>query len=297
MNGHEASYMFAIKCFMVESPYLVMANNLILSMFYFGYLMRIFDSKLSEESGQNFDDINNPVWMSIVTMTTVGYGDFFPKSTPSRIIGIMCAFYGVFQVSLFVIALDNLLVLSSSDERSYTLIQGLGAKDNLKLEAVNVITTGYRHKKAQEKNKSESFILGKLRNFRKYLLKFSAQAKTIRAGSIVDNPASLVREEIGDLRETVIELRGPLEKLKRMIAMNKIRPKLSSKHSKKTSKADNASNEETKSGDASLNSDSRGNKSGTVPLQNDSETSDDASENGFTKSEKSLPLEDSKSIN
>lgn len=88
MNGGNATYMFAIKSVMKDQPYMIMANNLMLSMFYFGYLMRLFDQDLSEISEHNFNDINNPVWMSIVTMTTVGYGDFFPKSTPSRIISL-----------------------------------------------------------------------------------------------------------------------------------------------------------------------------------------------------------------
>ena len=74
---------------MIEKAYIVLFANLIISMFYFGYLIRIFDQGLTEASGQNFESITNPVWLAIVTMTTVGYGDFYPKSSPSRIMGIL----------------------------------------------------------------------------------------------------------------------------------------------------------------------------------------------------------------
>ena len=42
-------------------------------------------------------------------MTTVGYGDFYPKSNIGRLVGIIIAFWGVLFVSLFVVTLTNLL--------------------------------------------------------------------------------------------------------------------------------------------------------------------------------------------
>ena len=298
MNGHSSDYMFAIKCFMIESPYLVMANNLVLSMFYFGYLMRIFDSKLSSVSGQDFDTINNPVWMSIVTMTTVGYGDFFPKSTPSRIIGIMCAFYGVFQVSLFVIALDNLLEFNSAETRSYSLIKNLSEKEELRMQAIHVITTSYRHKKAVEGHMSESYILSKLRNFRARLLVFNSLANAIRGGSKHDCPTDRVKDEISELRETVFELNGPIEKLKKYIEKTK------NKATSSTEYSDNNSNKLTKSGEMSAVEDTKPDNVLNITLSESSDSEDvsinsdsrldrsgDASENSQESSEKSSESE------
>jgi potassium intermediate/small conductance calcium-activated channel subfamily N protein 2 len=207
MNGCYADYMFAIKCFMKAQPYLVLMSNLVMSMFYFGYLIRIFDQGLSEVSGHNFNTISNPVWLSIVTMTTVGYGDFYPKSNPSRIIGVLCSFYGVYLVSLFVIALDNLLNFDQSEERSYELICRLEDKEALKLEAVNVITSAFRHKKAkQQYPDKKSYIMGKLKTFRKYLMNFQQIAKSIRGNYGQDTPTDRVRREIDDLRTSITSL-------------------------------------------------------------------------------------------
>jgi hypothetical protein len=185
-----------------------------MSMFYFGYLIRIFDQDLSEISGQNFDNIANPVWLSIVTMTTVGYGDFFPKSNPSRIVGILCSFYGVYLVSLFVIALENQLYFDQSEERSYELISRLEDKETLKLEAVNVITSAYRHKKTKELNPdNKKIILGKLKVFRKYLMNFQTIAKSIRGNYGMDTPTDRVRREINDLRNSIGSLTISLKAL------------------------------------------------------------------------------------
>lgn len=220
MNGCYASYSFSIKCLMTDQPYLVLMANLVLSMFYFGYLIRIFDQDLSQVSGQNFNNISNPVWLSIVTMTTVGYGDFYPKSNPSRIVGIVCSFYGVYLVSLFVITLENLLRFDQSESRSYELISRLEDKEALKLEAVNVITSAFRHKRAKAENDREDDgmdrkkkVLSKLKVFRKYLMNFQQIAKSIRGNYGMESPEDRVRREIEDLRSSISELHSSIKGL------------------------------------------------------------------------------------
>lgn len=204
---------------MTDQPYLVLMTNLVLSMFYFGYLIRIFDQDLSEVSGQNFNNIQNPVWLSIVTMTTVGYGDFFPKSNPSRIVGIVCSFYGVYLVSLFVITLENLLRFDQSESRSYELIARLEDKEALKLEAVNVITSAFRHKRAKaendkdERNSKKGRVLSKLKVFRKYLMNFQQIAKSIRGNYGMESAEDRVRREIEDLRGSIADLHGNIKSL------------------------------------------------------------------------------------
>lgn len=214
MNGCHASYMFAIKSLMKDQPYLVLLTNVVLSMFYFGYLIRIFDQDLSSVSGQNFNSITNPVWLAIVTMTTVGYGDFYPKSNISRLVGIICSFYGVYVVSLFVIALNSLLIFDQSEDRSYELISRLEEKEELKLEAVNVITSAFRHKKAKSNHpNNKNIILSKLKTFRKYLMNFQQIAKSIRGNYSTDTPLDRVRREIDDLREAIESLHGSLKSI------------------------------------------------------------------------------------
>jgi succinate-acetate transporter protein len=48
-------------------------------------------------------------------MTSVGYGDYTPRSDMGRMIGIVTAFWGIFFLSLFVVALTNTLELEESE--------------------------------------------------------------------------------------------------------------------------------------------------------------------------------------
>ena len=55
-------------------------------------------------------------------MLTIGYGDVYPKSHMGRVIGIIIAGWGLFYVSLFVVALGNMLKFDSSGKKSFNLL-------------------------------------------------------------------------------------------------------------------------------------------------------------------------------
>jgi len=79
-------------------------------------------------------------------MTTVGYGDFFPKTTLGRLIGIIIAFWGVFIVSLFVVSLSTMLEFDSGENKAFRLAKRLEKKDMLRIEASNVLGCAYRQR-------------------------------------------------------------------------------------------------------------------------------------------------------
>lgn len=62
-------------------------------------------------------------------MTTVGYGDYFPQTHCGRFVGIICSFWGVLIVSLFVVALTNMLELNAPENKAYMLLTRLRAKE------------------------------------------------------------------------------------------------------------------------------------------------------------------------
>ena len=122
MNGSRASYTFAVRCLMQAQPYHALVISLVVSVAAFGFCIRIFERPLSATTGQNFDSMANAFWVTIVTMTTVGYGDFFPKSHAGRFVGIVVSMWGVFFVSLFVVTLTNILNFEGGEEKAFQLL-------------------------------------------------------------------------------------------------------------------------------------------------------------------------------
>ena len=73
----------------------------------------------------------NPFWISIMTMTTVGYGDIYPVSYPAKLVGVVCMFYGVYIVSLGVNTMMQFMEMDKADERSYILTNIVEGRSNL----------------------------------------------------------------------------------------------------------------------------------------------------------------------
>ena len=91
---------------------------MLVSVFIFAYTLRIFEHPLGLISGMNWTFMNS-IWCVIVSMATVGYGDFIPKSIMGRLIGVMVCFWGVIVVSIFVATLTLLLKFETAEEKTY----------------------------------------------------------------------------------------------------------------------------------------------------------------------------------
>jgi len=68
------------------------------------YGATMFSAQL--ETGE-FPTIWTAMWWAVITMTTVGYGDFFPTTTLGYLIGIACAINGLVILAIPVAAIAN----------------------------------------------------------------------------------------------------------------------------------------------------------------------------------------------
>jgi hypothetical protein len=138
-NDSEADFLFAIKAVKEDRPYIFVTFSLVVPLLAFSQCVRIFERPLISFSAQNFDSFPNCMWYLIVTMATVGYGDYWPTSYLGRVIGMLSCFWGVFTLSTMVVVLNNLLEFNESERKSFDLLMKLKCKDELKECAVNVI--------------------------------------------------------------------------------------------------------------------------------------------------------------
>ena len=79
---------------------------LIIPVILFSSFLYEFEKRNGNGNG-NFSNIPVSFWWAIITMTTVGYGDFVPTTALGKIIGSVCAICGVLIVALPVSVIGN----------------------------------------------------------------------------------------------------------------------------------------------------------------------------------------------
>lgn len=122
------------------------------------------------------------MWNVIITLSSVGYGELYPKTFFGRIVGVVICFWGIFIVSFFVVTVTSMLDFSDTEEKSYQLLMRLYYKGQLKKEAVGVLSSAFVHRNAKRNEpENSSMILSLYRNFRSMMLQFQTTARIVRS--------------------------------------------------------------------------------------------------------------------
>lgn len=122
-------------------------------MIVYGYLLRAVEYEANNGSiSKPAFTPGNSLWCSMMTMTTVGYGDFYPKTILGRAVGTLCACSGGQLEALAILSFQRGMKFKFSEGNSYRMIVSLAKKEKLKKLAVNMLTATFRMGKAPVEN-------------------------------------------------------------------------------------------------------------------------------------------------
>ena len=102
----------------------------------------MFIHLLDKKSPTNYDALDNyvdAIWLIIITMTTVGYGDITAKTTGGRIISMISCLSGVFLTSMIIVTITNFLNLEPHEKRMLEILELTDGLENEKELAKNII--------------------------------------------------------------------------------------------------------------------------------------------------------------
>jgi hypothetical protein len=108
-NGFEHSFLYVVKCILHEKPLTAITVNFGILIMVWGYALKLSEGVLFLYNAglrTGFEDYGNCFWSVFITMSTVGYGDYYPKTLPGRLIMLATAISGVLLSSLLIVSLS-----------------------------------------------------------------------------------------------------------------------------------------------------------------------------------------------
>ena len=213
---------FAIKAELKERPYTVVSFLLILSILIFGYGLRnielAFMQKAPIKSFQDWRYIWNGFWCIVITILTVGYGDYYPQTHVGRLIAVVACLWGTFLISLMVVSLTNSVDFTPQEQKAYDDIKREINEEKLRELGIEYIRATAKLKYLIEIDEDISFVQGEdrtraqkdiekaikhfkktLDDFRNYRKLIIQQENEISTETILARLNSLITEDMEDL--------------------------------------------------------------------------------------------------
>ncbi|OMJ83124.1 hypothetical protein SteCoe_16045 [Stentor coeruleus] len=196
----EGGVNFAVKAELKERPYTIVASTMVISILVFGIALRNVERPFQNVTPtHDWNYMWNGMWCIIITMATVGYGDFYATTHFGRVISVIACFWGTFLISLMVLSLTISSEFTPQESKSFNKIKKDEAEQEVRVKAANAIKFGIRLKiflrkfpKASDKKRNK--VINK---FKSALIEFRTYSMKLKA-SEQDAPIELVLSRLND---------------------------------------------------------------------------------------------------
>ena len=149
MHGIRCDFSFMVKSLFKRRPFLVVSCLYGVTILYSSVVVYLLER---ENPLHNFDNISNCVWFTVVTMVSLGYGDFFPISLVGRSFVIGLSMFGLLLTYLVILLLSNNFILSSQENKYFQIFKKKEQRKQIKETLGRVVLRIGQIKKAQQSN-------------------------------------------------------------------------------------------------------------------------------------------------
>ncbi|CAD8112935.1 unnamed protein product [Paramecium primaurelia] len=127
----EGNYMFVAKSLMRTSPYTAQFIALTSLICIFAQGVRISENPLTrnDPNNNNLGKYDNAVWNIIISITTVGYGDFYTRTDLGRFVIFIVCVLGIFVISIMVVTLITSLETSTLESHAITVLERIQLRE------------------------------------------------------------------------------------------------------------------------------------------------------------------------
>eukprot|EP00736_Rhodelphis_marinus_P004857 Rmarinus@m.29355 len=123
MGGVKVGPRFALRAFVMSRPFTMLLMLAVINMFVLAHALRVSERPYSSteittvkgRKEDQFDNLWNSIWMVVVTMTTVGYGDITPGTHPGRFFAMLACFSNLLLSAMTVVTITTTSTFSASE--------------------------------------------------------------------------------------------------------------------------------------------------------------------------------------
>jgi hypothetical protein len=220
LPSFSTSLNFAIRADLKQKPLIIIVPSASITLLLSGYYIRNMERGYTADSDNVlfFKYASNGWWNSIITMTTVGYGDVYPKTDTGRALIFFTALIGLVLISLYVAALNNTISFDRQEFLSYLEIRNARKAKNRENRASDLIKFACFMKRAREKGMAlEMCIFGM--HLKKVAQNFSGlknQEKYVGPSEILMKIEKKIESEVGQIKKSIFDVEYVGEKLKNL---------------------------------------------------------------------------------
>lgn len=131
---------YLIRSMMRQSPFRFITIMFLFGLFLFSYVYQIVESPLlAVDHSVEITGFFDYCWMVILIMTTVGYGDMYPRTVPGRLLTFFVIVYGAVMISLLVSYVGKKLQLSIGELKAYAVVNRMAIRVKIEERAAKII--------------------------------------------------------------------------------------------------------------------------------------------------------------
>lgn len=205
----EMSYMFVIRSLMYHSPFVISIAWNVVGVLVFAFAVRTTEKPLKIGTDRmDHSQFISCVWESFITMTTVGYGDMFPRTVAGRVIMVACALYGILGLSLIIVSVTNILQMSIREKRAYLLLKRVNFKNVMKRISTSLIGLTIRYSITKKNDHDTADVLfDQMHDIYENLHEVSEQYKELTSVITMEEKAlysfTYIHSNLANLRQDV----------------------------------------------------------------------------------------------
>jgi hypothetical protein len=154
-------------------PFATFFGMVMIVAFFFAYILYIAERKTDyyaflDEALSKENTYEDYVWLSIISLLTVGYGDLYPTTHFGRMIVIVIAFSGLFMTATFIGIVNEWVELTGQEKNIVEILRNYRKYEKLRNLCAELIQLGWRlkNKKSQFSDYQKAVMIVKYKNRR-----------------------------------------------------------------------------------------------------------------------------------